>query len=199
MTRALYEYWSELRAARRAPMRLELDPRAIAPLLGNAFVLERLNPRTYKYRLAGTRVCSYHDLELRGRSFLDQWQPFDRQTMESLLQAATNDAAGAVIGYEAFARRDLKVAFEMVLLPLARDNGTFDRVIGVTAPLSTAYWVGIMPIIDLEIKSVRYLWPDDMPIPASVESAPEPAGTLLAGADKPVPVFIVGFPRSGTS
>lgn len=191
MTRALYEYWTDLRGTRRAPMRLELDPSAIAPLLGNAFVLERLDPQTYKYRLAGTRICSYHDLELRGRSFLDSWQPFDRQTLESLLQAATNDAAGAVIGYDAFARRDLKVAFEMVLLPLARDNGTFDRVIGVAAPLSTAYWVGIMPIIDLEIKSVRYLWPDDMPIPASIEKLPIPDRSAVAERDIPAPAVPV--------
>jgi len=169
MTRALYTYWTKLRGSRRAPMRLELDPSAIAPLLGNTFVLERRDPLSYNYRLAGTRICSYHDLELRGRCFLDQWQPFDRQTMESLLQAATNDAAGAVIGYKASARPDLEVNFEMVLLPLARDNGTYDRVIGVAAPLTTAYWVGIMPIVDLEIKTVRYLWPDDMPIPSGNE------------------------------
>jgi len=185
MTRALYKYWTQLRGTRRAPMRLELDPSAIAPLLGNAFVLERLDPLTYNYRLAGTRICSYHDLELRGRSFLDQWKPFDRQTMESLLQAATNDAAGAVIGYEAYARRDLKVSFEMVLLPLARDNGTFDRVIGVTAPLGTAYWVGIMPITDLEIKSVRYLWPEDMPIPAGGETTAKSNNNDIANGKTP--------------
>lgn len=172
MTRALYEYWSDLRGTRKAPMRLELDPSAIAPLLGNAFVLERRDPLIYNYRLAGTRICSYQDQELRGRSFLDQWKPSDRQTLEILLQATTADAAGAVIGYEAFARPDLSVAFEMVLLPLARDNGTFDRVIGVAAPLSTAYWVGIMPIVDLEIKSIRYLWPSDRPIPTDVTDTP---------------------------
>lgn len=202
MTRALYEYWTKLRGKRKAPMRLELDPSAIASLLGNAFVLERRDPLTYNYRLAGTRICSYYDQELRGRSFFDQWRPSDRQTLENLLQATTSDAAGAVIGYEAFARQDLGVAFEMVLLPLARDNGAYDRVIGVAAPLSTDYWVGIMPIVELEIKSIRYLWPTDRPIPSGIAGdtdaqSPKSAPLSLLSADDPDPKHIFEVIKGG--
>ena len=180
-TRALYEYWNKLRGERNAPLRLELDPSAIASLLGNAFVLERLDPQTYNYRLAGTRICSFHGKEMRGNSFLEQWNENDSKTLERLLLATTNDAAGAVIGYEARARKDLSVAFEMVLLPLARDSGVYDRIIGIAAPLETANWVGMMPITEMEVKSIRYLWPTDRAIPADRENAVQPLAGQHAG------------------
>lgn len=164
MTRQLFDYWSTLRGNRKAPMRLELDPSAIAPILGNSFVLERTNPVSFNYRLAGTRICSFHSRELRGKSFIEQWNPSDHESLTAILRTVTEDAAGAVVGYNARARRDLAVPFEMVLLPLARDNGEFDRVIGLETPLASAYWVGVMPIISLEVKSVRYLWPDGVPV-----------------------------------
>ena len=163
MSRELFEYWTKLRGSRKAPMRLELDPSAIASLLSNTFVLERLDPVTYNYRLAGTRICSYHTKELRSTSFIDQWGGKDKETLESLLYTITEDAAGAVIGYVAYARDDVKVPFEALLLPLARGNGSFDRVIGITAPMADEYWVGVLPIQSAKIKSVRLLWPVGLP------------------------------------
>lgn len=162
-TRTLHNYWNRLRGRRTAPMRLEIDPGAIASILGNAFVLERVDPLTYRYRLAGTRVCAQHGAELRGTSFTALWCEKDRETIENLLFTATEDAAGALIGYNAHAGQGRIAPFEMLLLPLARDNGVLDRVIGTTTPLGHTQWVGSIPVTRLDIKSIRLLWPDGLP------------------------------------
>lgn len=162
-TRTLHSYWNELRGRRRAPLRLEVDPASIAAILGNAFVLERTDPVSYSYRLAGTRVCGYHGRELRGTSFAEHWAADERETMVNLLYTVTEDASGAVIGFSAHAPNGRKAPFEMLLLPLARDNGLLDRVIGTVAPLSDQSWIGSVPISRLQIKSIRLVWPDGTP------------------------------------
>ena len=66
----LYSYWNEVRAGRLAPQRLDIEPSRIAAILSETFMLERVDARTYRYRLAGTRLCGLFGSELRGQNFL---------------------------------------------------------------------------------------------------------------------------------
>ena len=74
----LYGYWNEVRAGRLAPRRLEIEPSRIAGILSETFMLERVDAATYRYRLAGTRLCELFGSELRGTNFLDGWSEQDR-------------------------------------------------------------------------------------------------------------------------
>ena len=69
VTQTLYNYWDNLRGARPAPNRSEVDPGEIRGLLGDTFILETNGPQDVRYRLAGTRLCSAHCRELKGRNF----------------------------------------------------------------------------------------------------------------------------------
>src|SRR5262245_53611829 len=76
-TQALLRYWNEVRAGRFAPHRLEIEPSRIAAILSETFLLECVDAATYRYRLAGTRLCAWFGAELRGHDFLEGWRAED--------------------------------------------------------------------------------------------------------------------------
>lgn len=168
-TKALFEYWDGVRGTRLAPRRLEIEPAAIAALLPNLFILERLDQTSYRFRLAGTQLCSYCGHELRGRQFTSLWPEETREAVESLLFSVTEDAAGVVAGLEGKEPQGRTAAFELLLLPLTTAQGTFDRIIGAISPLEMPYWLGGWPVVAWSLKSTRILWPGGQP-PAITES-----------------------------
>ena len=66
MLNDLWEYWERLRAGRAAPYRSEIDPRQFERALGNMFILERVAPKTTRFRLAGMKFCDLVGMEVRG-------------------------------------------------------------------------------------------------------------------------------------
>ena len=69
----LFNYWNDVRQNRLAPKRFEIEPSRIAPILSETFILERLDWDSYRFRLAGTRICDEFGVEFRGTDFLDGW------------------------------------------------------------------------------------------------------------------------------
>jgi len=181
-TRALYEYWNQVRAGRPAPRRLEIEPGAISPLLPYVFILERRGPTNYRFRLAGTHVCAYSGGELRDHSFTAMWPKEEREAMESLLSSVCEDAAGALLGFAGHAKGGRSAAFEMLLLPLTTRTGIYDRVLGSMNALESPYWIGNWPLSRLETKSLRLLWPDGQPR-FLLEDAGETAHVRVATSD----------------
>jgi hypothetical protein len=90
----LFAYWDQLRAGRPAPDRAEIDPRAIAPVLGDTFILEAGRDGTLTYRLAGSRACALFARELKGSGFLDTFTGEAR----SALVRSLGDALAAPAG-----------------------------------------------------------------------------------------------------
>lgn len=81
--RAVYTYWNQLRAHRPAPLRTEVDPRALARELGDLFLLEGEEP-DMRFRLAGSRIVHAVGDSLTGRSFSTLW---DRQALTGAREA----------------------------------------------------------------------------------------------------------------
>ncbi|PLX34867.1 MAG: PAS domain-containing protein [Hyphomicrobiales bacterium] len=159
-SKALYEYWNELRGAHVAPKRSELDPQAIAPLLGDIFILERRTSVEYCFRLAGTRLCSAYGRELRHMNLVEMWTGQDRENIETLLYSVTEDGAAAIVGLDAVSAKGNHLPMEMVLLPLFQDNGRLNRVLGGLVPLKSAYWIGVDSLIKQQVKSLRLIMPE---------------------------------------
>lgn len=162
-TKELYDYWDSVRGTRAAPRRLEIEPGSIGSLLPYVFVLERLDPVSYRFRLAGTHVCAYFGMELRGRQFTGLWPAKERDAVESLLFSVTEDAAGAVAGLEGREQGGRMARFELLLLPLSTRLDRYDRVIGSINPVEAPYWLGNWPITAISMRSVRLLWPNGQP------------------------------------
>lgn len=158
-TRDLYCYWDTLRGARAAPERADIDPGAIRRVLGDTFVVEVNEARSFPYRLAGTRMCALLGHELRGCSLLDIWQGQERADIERLLAAVCEDSAAVVIGVDAVSNQRHKLELELLLLPLRHRGRTHSRILGSMTPGEHPYWVGVCPLVEFKIRSIRVIPP----------------------------------------
>ncbi|WP_210200350.1 PAS domain-containing protein [Cohaesibacter celericrescens] len=163
VTRELFTYWDGLRGGRTAPERSDIDPAEIHQILGDTFILEYGNQNALNFRLAGTRLCGSFCRELKGRSFLDIWSQEDTSSIKLLLAAVAEDEAAAVIGFKGKTERDQELDFEAVLLPLRHYGQPKSRILGAASPADMPYWVGIWPLTELSVTSMRLIWPDERP------------------------------------
>ncbi|MEP3275811.1 MAG: PAS domain-containing protein [Stappiaceae bacterium] len=162
-TQALYAYWNSLRNDRPAPERQEIEPSDIRRLLGDTFILEAMGSDKFIYRLAGTRLCSLYCRELKGRDFLTGWEGKDSNAIATMLNAVSQEAAAAVVGIDGLNLRKKSVPLEMILLPLEVHGEGYKRILGTCVPMSQPYWMGIHPLTNLSISSLRLIWPDERP------------------------------------
>jgi hypothetical protein len=159
----LYSYWNQVRAGRIAPQRLDIEPSAIAPILSETFMLERLDGGTYQFRLAGTRLCELFGSELRGRNFLDDWSDDDRATLERMLATLSEQGAGATLVIEGSSDVRHRVELEALLLPLLHGGSRINRIIGVMTTTSAPNWLSHEPLRARVLKRHQLLWPDGRP------------------------------------
>jgi hypothetical protein len=163
VTKTLYDYWTGLRAGRTAPDRYEIEPGNIREILGDTFILEIQDRETAMFRLAGTRLCSAYCRELKGQNLYDFWTGRDREAVASMLAAVVEDGAAAVIGLAATNERGQDIATEMMFLPLRHDGSRHTRVLGCYATHDMPYWLGLQPVVEQPILSLRLIWPDERP------------------------------------
>lgn len=181
-TKTLYDYWTQLRGERVAPFRHEVDPGSIRSILGDTFILDAVDRKTYNFRLAGTRLCAAYCRELKGRNILDLWSGKDREAIASLLSAIVEDGAAAVIGVTLHNERDQSIPAELLFLPLRQNGDRHTRIIGCFAPHDQPYWLGIHPAVRQPIVSLRLIWPDEAPrfLYTGAEAPAEPQFATVA-------------------
>jgi hypothetical protein len=173
----LYAYWNELRGGRLAPRRFEVEPAAIAAILPDTFILERVERFDYVFRLAGTRICEAFGREFRGRNLLDLWTPGDREVVIRVLESVTRDGGAGVIGLMAKDSGGRTAAFEMLLLPLIHTGQSIGRVLGSLTPMSPLPLFGAEHFQTIELSTFEVVWPDGRPF-ALVSRAEAPAPFL---------------------
>lgn len=158
-TQALYAYWNEMRGDRIAPQRLEIQPARIGAILPDTFILERCDSRTFRYRLAGTRVCARFGMELRSLNFLDRWSAGDRAMLEEHLAAITETGRVGVFTGEAMAGMSPAATFEIVILPLVHTGNAIDRFLCAISVFEEPNWLGDEPIRKIRLEAAEALWP----------------------------------------
>ncbi len=176
----LFAYWNGVRGAHLAPRRFDIEPAKIAGILSSTFMLERLDPATYRYRLAGTSVCSMFGVELRGTNFLDGWPPEDRLSLMRRLSVLSGRGAAELIHLEAAPPGRASVPFELLLLPLRHTGESLDRVLGSFVALDCPGWLGHAPLTTKRLIANEFIWPtgspggvaDARPLPARPTHAP---------------------------
>ena len=129
-TRELHRYWEDLRTGRAAPYRSEVDPREIARLLDSTFILERVNPSTTRFRLAGTRLCEAFGMELRGMSALALWNGECRDKVRALLAEVTETPTIGHVACSVETRSGQMMEAEFLYMPLRSDFGEMNRLLG---------------------------------------------------------------------
>ena len=175
-SKRIYDYWNKVRDGRFAPNRFEIEPVMISDLLPDVFILECGNSSTYRFRLAGTRLCEALGHELRGRNLLDYWNADDREAVRNLLHNVAKDGAGAVMEFTCRNGDREYAAFEMVVLPLVHTGQTVSRMLGSVGALKQPYWIGSIELRQLSLTSFDLVWPDRQPAQLiALEEPPVPA------------------------
>ena len=169
----LYAYWDELRGARSAPERDDIDPGAIRGILADTFILEFNAQGAFPMRIVGTRTNALFLRELRGAPFLDLWREDDRQEMRAILASVADEAQPFVIGAAGTPLGFAPVDIEMLLLPLRHHGHTHARILGCCAPKAAPHWLGLLAVQFLALLTLRALGPRE---PGFNEQPPQPEG-----------------------
>jgi hypothetical protein len=196
-TKTLYDYWNTLRGSRSAPDRRDIDPTQIRGALGNTFILELNEQREFDFRLAGSHICSAYSRELKGRSFTRLWHPRDRDALETLIRAVTEDHAVALITFQGVTAINTKLAVECILLPVRHNGSTESRLLGAMTVIDEPYWFGVQPVVEQRITGLRLIWPDDNALADMARdiAANVPQEVIFARAGAPEPMSATVFGR----
>ena len=146
-----------------APKRFEIEPSCIAGILPDTFILERIDPETTRFRLAGTRICEAFGAEFRGRNFFDLFQQEDRTTLQRQFSVIARRGAAGVFGVDAETAAGKAAQFEITVLPLVHTRDVVDRFLGAIAPYKVQPWFGTEAIVKQKLVSNELVWPDGRP------------------------------------
>lgn len=161
-TRQLYAYWDTIRNGRIAPCRSEIEPSKIAGLLRETFIAERCGPLTFRFRLAGTRVCHQFGRELRHLDVLSLWSAKDRHAVAATMRRVVTEGA---IGHGTFLTRseaEREAGFEFSLLPLIH-RGSIDRILGSITAIDPPFWLGTERLTAFEVTALHLHRPGSVP------------------------------------
>ena len=157
-SRMLFDYWNTLRGRRAAPERFEIEPAKIASLLPETFIIECGGLLSYRFRLAGTRICEQFGRELRGLDFTQLWNPSDREAVGNLLHSIVTESAIGAMTFDGMTREDCAAPFELLLLPLVHAGTRVNRIMGCITAIDPPYWLGTQPLIRLAVRSIDLDW-----------------------------------------
>lgn len=170
----LFTYWNNVRNGRFAPNRFEIEPSQIADILPDVFILECPDNVTFRFRLAGTRICAAMGHEMRGVNLLDYWTPSEREAVQNLLHNVAQDGAGAVIEFQCHNAKKEVVKFELLVLPLVHSGETVTRMVGSMCAFERPYWLGETQLSQPALSSFNLVWPDLGPNLPGKEMTPPP-------------------------
>lgn len=189
-SRTLFAYWDGLRAGGIAPDRAEIEPRGIAGILGDTFILESDRLGVVPYRLAGSRVCAIFGQEMKGQSFLGHFTGQDRAKVAQGLADANAAPTGLLIAAEGVSSAGETVPLELIILPLAHRGRIGARMIGVVSSAETPYWIGRDEITELRLVHIKLIWPNWQ----SSRPAVEPRAAVAHAAPSPIAAIFPSRP-----
>ena len=120
-SQALYAYWQSCRrghGVRAGGIRAA----ELAPILPSLFLLD-LTSAECRFRFCGAALATRYGRELSDESFLPLWNAEDQATLERNLRFIAKRPTGLVAGVLAETVGGGITSFEMLLLPLAGENG----------------------------------------------------------------------------
>ncbi|MFA5958308.1 PAS domain-containing protein [Hyphomicrobium sp.] len=163
VTQSLFSYWNTLRGQRRAPKRFEIDPSRIANDLPDTFILERMNPRNVRFRLAGTRITEALGMELRGKNLFDMFDADDAATVQSQIEIITEHCAVGVFRISAENGEGRSTTFEVLVLPLTHTQDSVERFLGSITSIDKPGWLGAVPLTKRTLIDHEIIWPNGEP------------------------------------
>ena len=130
--RVVDAYWNALADGRLMPKRSEIDPTGIADVLDRVFLIEQVAPGHARMRVAGNRLSSLLEMDLRGMPLSALFHPTTRPDLAEALSALFNEPARLRMRLDGVAPlfSSSRMRAEMLVLPLRDDEGRVTRAIG---------------------------------------------------------------------
>jgi hypothetical protein len=153
-TELLIDYWRERKGLLRAPTRASINPVDFASLLPQVFILGRLRPGQYGFRLAGGLVDDLHGGSLSTADPIKLWAPAYRASLQLALEAVCRQPEPLVIAAEGRAPGGQAIKLEIVLAPLTGPKNDVDRLIGLYQPTTPTVALMGQPIESLAIRNI---------------------------------------------
>jgi hypothetical protein len=162
-SRELFAHWNAQRGDQHAPRPDDIRPAAMRAALGDIFILsdrcglpERCE-ESHRFRLAGTRICRMFCRELKGTLFYGLWDERDSGRIANLTSIIGAEKSGAVAGLTGQSGSGEAIDLELLMLPLRDIDQNEPRIIGALSPATVPYWLGVRPVLDLRLATVRHL------------------------------------------
>jgi len=131
----LYDYWTRQRGRQALPLRSAIEPADIAGILPDVFILEHAEAKAPLFRLAGTRICAQFARELKGTGFDRLFASDLRDRVGRIAENVMAQTAPTILNIQLVDGALDTTQAEIMLLPLATQGRTADRIIGAFAPL----------------------------------------------------------------
>lgn len=129
--RAFRAHWQACRHGGNVPMRADIDPRGIEPLISSAFIAERIAPGVVRLRVAGMHLNDLMGMEVRGMPLACFIAPADRDAFA--LRLVDLFDGPAILRMSLTSRRGLgrpPLSGTLLMLPLRSDLGDISRALG---------------------------------------------------------------------
>ncbi|CAN5233085.1 PAS domain-containing protein [soil metagenome] len=152
-TERLIDYWRSRKGEALAPARADIDPTDFPTLLPQVFILGRVGPGDYVFRLAGGLLGELHGRDLRNVGFSSLWVHSDRIGVQTTLENARYTGEPAVLTVMAKAGPQA-VTLEVLLAPLTNPKGEVDRFLGLYQPVTPLSHLRELPIDWLTLASL---------------------------------------------
>lgn len=141
----LADYWTSLCPVGGLPLRADVDPAAIRPLLPYIYILELKSDDAVFVRLAGTALRRLYGLEMTGMNMLDLVPPEHRASrLWRTLQAMSRPCGMSYVRNHRYASGAVD-AVESIFLPVTVDRATDGtkarQMLGIAASLSDRRWI----------------------------------------------------------
>lgn len=158
-SRQLFRYWETLRAEKAYPRREDVDFAAIKAVMPDLVIIERDHLRkSFRYRLAGSRVCELFGLNLTGSDVFAAWDHFETDVIRRHLEIALTRFQPGVIRMRLTTDREQQMAAELVVLPVQMQSSNRVQLIGGMFPFRPAAGLGHTAITARELVSARVIW-----------------------------------------
>ena len=158
-SRILFSYWDAVRGERAAPERSAIRPGEIRHVLADTFMLGLEAGQPPRFRLAGTRLTALFGRDLAGVRFDRFWNEADQTEASATLDVLSRETFGAVVGLLGLNANGSELPLELLLLPLRHRGRTDARVLGAMSPASVPSWAGLVPLVELRLRSCRMIEP----------------------------------------
>ena len=177
-SRAIFDYWINLKSDGAAPLRTAIDPAALRHLLPQLFIATADAGGRLVFRLAGTRVCDLFDREFRGAAFAEIWLEHEHRQPEEIVHDVMRYELPALLDVLA-ATAGVRRAYEMLLLPVRPTDGDgSDRVLGALLPQEGAFAAAELPVTGLALESWAFIAEND------AEESPHGRGHFGLGGNR---------------